>query len=78
MAVSVGLNGSVAQSGLPRELFPLPKLESESLYSSPFDTSDGQNFLVHVGRFSSTYREADITIRSLHRIIRSASEYDPR
>jgi hypothetical protein len=48
MAVSVALNGRAAQSGLPRELFPLPKMESESLYSSPFDTFDGQNFLVRV------------------------------
>jgi hypothetical protein len=48
MVASVGLNGRVAQSRLPRELFPLPKMESESLYSSPFDTSDGQNFLVRV------------------------------
>lgn len=48
MAVSVDLKGGVAHSGLPRELFSLPKMESESLYSSPFDTSDGQNFLVRV------------------------------
>jgi eukaryotic-like serine/threonine-protein kinase len=48
MAVNVGLNGKVPQSGLPRELFPLPKMESESLYSSPFDTFDGKNFLVRV------------------------------
>lgn len=48
MAVTVTLSRTVAQSGLPAELFSLPKMESESLYSSPFDTFDGQNFLVRV------------------------------
>ncbi len=42
------LNGRLAQTGLPRELFPLSKMESESLYSSPFDTFDGNNFMVRV------------------------------
>jgi eukaryotic-like serine/threonine-protein kinase len=48
MAVKVNLNEASAQCGLPQELFPLPRMESESLYSSPYETYDGQNFLVRV------------------------------